>query len=630
MVRQLISQLAGRMLLTLLLASCSLLPAAQAVADPVAETTEQTEKQYRLAAWYFYQSDYYQALLQLSLAMDAPAKASLFQAGLLLQLDMPASTASLLKRLLDDQTLSGKLPRELRNIALLQFSRYQFEQQHNEQARYYLDQLTPPLTELTGQAELLKQLLNWPATTTRDSQIFSRLQGQSELPYVVINHILALRQQQQPDQALALLQQLAGQLQTEPQLSFWQRLFSWGKAEPLLSDDSEREALADYLQLLKAGLLVDQLQWADAQQVLSEFASNSVLTLSAMTLYRDVLTENRQIPTLLALLQQLIARYPYAPASWLAAHQLGNQFERALAQQDALAAYRWAEQYYLQQLEANNDHATAVRLEQLAEPSGLSGWQLYQLRQQATLFQLNNQLAALKQLQQLQQQRLSRVERLAEVVQMKLVQQQQLLTTALPGLTAKQQALQLQVEQLTAFIAAAEQQPMAQQLWLTDTEENFAQLQRMLNRAEGRVEALTAAGRDVSQAGERISRLRGILQWHYQYNRTERRWQLTKQQRQLTAELTRIDDALARLTRLDGKTERLLAQQQQLERLTEQESEFDALIVAQQQQLLAQLNSGLQQLRQAERLQLQEMRRLNTQAIARVMEQVLLTSQEAQ
>ncbi|MDX1538320.1 hypothetical protein [Arsukibacterium sp.] len=622
MVRQLSIKLTSRLLLSML-GACLLLPAA-------AEPLQRTEKQYRLAAWHFYQDDYYQALLQLAMAAESPAKASLLQAGLLLQLDMPVATAALLQTLLDDQTLSGKLPRQLRNVALLQYSRYLFGQQQTELAKQYLNQLNPPLDELAGQAELLNQLLNWPAIATSDTDVFKRLAGHSELPYVVINQILALRQQQQPEQALALLGELNDRLQPDTQVGFWLQLFRWRWSDPLLNDSSERQALADYLQLLQAGLLVDQLQWADAQQLLSDFASNSVLTLPAMTLYRDVLTENRQIPTLLSVLQQLIARYPYARASWLAAHQLGNQFERALAQQDALAAYRWADQYYQQQLADNNGHARPVTLGQLAEPSTLSGWQQYQLRQQAGLFQLSNQLDGLQQLHQLQQQRLSRLDNLSDVVRFKLAQQQQLLTTALPALTARQQALQLQAEQLTSAIANAKAQPMAQQLWLDDSEQNYAQLQLMLSNARGRVEALTAAGRDVSQAKERLNRLAGILQWHYQYNRAERDWQLSKQQQQLTAQLSRSEQALARLTRLDGKTERLLAQQQQLAILTEQESRFATALAARQQLLLAQLNNDLQQLRLAERGQLLEMRRLNTQAIARVIEQLLLTSQEEQ
>ena len=136
MVRQLIPKLIKRLLMALLVSGV-LLPVA-------AEPLMQSEKQYRLAAWHFYQDDYYQALLRLSMTPPKAAKASLLQAGLLLQLDMPEATASLLKKLLDDQTLSGELPRQLRNIALLQFSRYQYEQQHNEQARHYLNQLTAP------------------------------------------------------------------------------------------------------------------------------------------------------------------------------------------------------------------------------------------------------------------------------------------------------------------------------------------------------------------------------------------------------------------------------------------------------------------------------------------------------
>ena len=439
---------------------------------------------------------------------------------------------------------------------------------------------------MAGQAELLQQLLSWPATNVADRQVFNRLAGQRELPYVVINQILALRQQQQPGPALALLAQLRSQLQAGPQSGFWQRLFSWGEATPLLNNADERQALADYLQLLQAGLLVDQLQWADAQQVLSEFASNSVLTLSAMMLYRDVLTENRQIPTLLAVLQQLIDRYPYAPASWLAAHQLGNQFERALQQQDALAAYRWADQFYQQQLAANSEYARAVQLPQLAQPETLSGWQQYQLRQHAPLFQLNNQLRALQQLQQLQQQRQDKMVRLAEVVQIKLDQQQQLLIRSVPDLTAKQQALQEQAGQLAARISETQQQPMAQHLWLDDTEQNYAQLQRMLSRAQDRVTALTAAGRDVRDAEIRLMRLRGILQWHYQYNRAERHWQLGKLQQQLTTQLKAVDIALNRLNALDGKTEHLLRRQQQLTALTTQENQFTAAVAQQQQQLL--------------------------------------------
>ncbi|KKO48687.1 hypothetical protein VT06_10330 [Arsukibacterium sp. MJ3] len=595
-----------------------------------AEPLLRTEQQYRLAAWHFYQDDYYQALLQLALAPENSAKASLLQAGLLLQLDMPAATASLLQRLLDDHTLSGQLPVQLRNVALLQFARFQYEQQHNQQARYYLQQLSLPLNELAGEAELLTQMLRWPELSPVDSQVFSRLAGQSQLPYVVINQILTLRQQQQPLPALQLLTKLSQQLQVNAEPGFWLALFHFRAASPLLSDSTERQALADYLQLLKAGLLVDQLQWANAQQVLSEFASNSVLTLSAMTLYRDVLSENRQIPSLLAVLQQLIVRFPYASAGWLAAHQLGEQFERALAPQDALTAYRWADHYYQQQLTDNTAYAVPLSAAQLAKPDGLSAWQHYQLRQQSQLFQLRRQLAALQQLQQLQQQRQARMANLAEVVATKLAQQHYLLASALPELGTKQHALQQQVKQLHIIMRKAADEPMAQLLWQGEAEQHFAQLQQLLVRAEGRVASLTAAGRDVSQVKQRLGRLRGILQWHYQQSAADRRWQFSQQQQQLTATLSTINAALKRLATLDGKTERLLAQQQQLELTAARENQFSADLAAQQQQLVAELNRGLQQLRLSEREQLLALQKLNTQAIARVMEQLLLTSQEGQ
>ncbi|KKO44088.1 hypothetical protein WG68_17380 [Arsukibacterium ikkense] len=624
MVWQLTKPLSAGLAALSALAVLALAP--QATAEPLLRS----EKQYRLAAWHFYQDDYYQALLQLALAPEPVAKTRLLQAGLLMQLDMPAATAALLQTLLADKTLSGQLPRQLRNVALLQFSRYLFEQQRSEQARHYLQQLTGPLETLSGQAELLNQLLNWPALAHADPQIFSRLAGQAELPYVVINHILALRQQQQPEQALQLLARLSGQLQTEVQPGFWMQLFRWRSGPQTSAASSEQQALADYLQLLQAGLLVDQLQWASAQQVLSEFASNSVLTLPAMLLYRDVLSENRQIPSLLAVLQQLIARYPYAPASWLAAHQLGVQFERALAQKDALAAYRWADHYYQQQLVANNDHAGELQLEQLAEPAGLSGWQQYQLRQQASLYQLNRQLNAMQQLQQLHLQRVSRLTHLTEVVQTKLAQQQQLLAAALPDLTSKQQQLQQQVAQLDLALADAASQPLVQWLWLDSSEQDFAGSQRMLSSALQRLALLASGGQEVSLAETRLARLQGLLQWHYQQNSAQRHWQLNTLRQQLAEQLSLSNGALQRLAALDGQTERLLVQQQQLAELAATEQQFSGAVAQQQQLLLAQLNHGLQQLRQTEREQLADLRRLNTQAIARVMEQLLLTSQEAQ
>ncbi|MCF4008181.1 hypothetical protein L1N97_02140 [Rheinheimera sp. UJ63] len=607
-------------LLTLLLSA----PSAQAT-----ESLLQTEKQYRLAAWYFYRDDEYQALLHLSLAPEPAAKARLLQAGLFLQLDMPAATAALLEQLLAEQTLSGALPQELRNVALLQFSQYQFEQQQPEQARFYFAKLTAPLLQLTGQATLLQQMLTWPNITPFDDKVFQQLAGQAELPYVVINHILALRQQQKSAQALPLLARLNTALSKPATLSFWQQLFREPSTAMGSDDRVERDALADYLLLLKAGLLVDEKRWAEAQQVLRGFASNSVLTLPAMTLYRDVLIENRQIPVLLAVLQQLITRYPLAPASWLAAHQIGMQLELTFEQQQALAAYRWAEQYYQRQLTANAGYLVPVTAEQLANPDTLTPWQFYQLRQQAALYQLNRQLDAVAQLQQQQQQRLARLTHLTEVVQSKLLQQQQLLTQALPRLTAKQQGLQAQNAALAETIRQAQTEPMAQLLWLNDGEQAFSQQQQMLTRASRRLQQLAADGRDMTAENARLQRLKGLLTWHYQQNSAERRYQLAQLQQQLAAELQQIDSGIQRLTALEGKTTRLLAQQQQLTQSMANEQGFSVLLAEQQQQLLRSLNQALQQQRLAEREQLMALQRLNTQAIARLMEQVLLSTEEA-
>ena len=170
---------------------------------------------------------------------------------------------------------------------------------------------------------------------------------------------------------------------------------------------------------------------------------------------------------------------------------------------------------------------------------------------------------------------------------------------------------------------------MAQLLGLNDTEQALSQQQQMLTRATQRLQQLAADGRDMTAENARLQRLNGLLTWQYQQNSADRRYQLVLLQQQLTAELQQIDSGIQRLAALDGKTIRLLAQQQQLTQGMGNEQRFSEALSQQQQQLLVSLNQALQQQRLAEREQLMALQRLNTQAIARLMEQVLLSTEEA-
>src|SRR5690606_16673654 len=104
---------------------------------------------------------------------------------------------------------------------------------------------------------------------------------------------------------------------------------------------------------------------------------------------------------------------------------------------------------------------------------------LYRLQQD--ILALQHQLANAPERQQ-------RLAQLTEVTAFKLVQQQDLLSTQLPQLTARAQTLTQQFSAVQQQIATAEQQPMALSLWQGEA---YQQLSRLEN-AEQRFSRLPA------------------------------------------------------------------------------------------------------------------------------------------
>ena len=113
-----------------------------------------SEKHYRQAAWSFYQQQPATALEALQLAPQQSSRTRLLEAGLYLQLDMPARTAALLQQVLTDAEQPNALPQALRNIALLQFARYQLELGNKTQAKHYMQQgISTPDAAYLGQQQ---------------------------------------------------------------------------------------------------------------------------------------------------------------------------------------------------------------------------------------------------------------------------------------------------------------------------------------------------------------------------------------------------------------------------------------------------------------------------------------------
>lgn len=585
-----------------------------------------TDKHYRLAAWSFYLQQPAQALETLQLTVAEDERTRLLEAGLYLQLNMPQHAAIVLEALLAQPSARpGALPQALRNIALLQFSRYQLELGQKERAREYLAQVQITADDAwLGQQLLLSQLVNWPNIDIPSKAAINRLAQQAEMPYIISNQALMLAKNQQTDTALQWLGQLQQHLATPEQTDFWQLLFSgqWrllAQPDGFIYPAQEREALADYIALLQAQLHIEQQNYAAADAILTGFAADSVLTANALALYSHILTEQRHIPTLLAVLQQQVKQQPFSYTAWQAATRIGEQLERALQPKDALAAYHWAQQYYQQQIHAIEQQARPLQVGQLQQ--GLSQWQQLQLSNDTNLHRLQQDILALQQQLADAPQRQQRLEQLEQVTVFKLAQQQQLLSTQLPELSARKDALLREYAALQQHIREAEQQPMALALWQGEA---YAQLKR-LQQAEQRVQLLQQQQQNTAAYAKRLQRLRGILSWHYNDSAAERQWQRTRAQQQLAATLETLQQRLDAIVQQGGKTPRLQQVQQRIASLTGQQQQLNLALLSQQQQLLAQLNQQLQLRRQQQLASLTQLVRHNKQSMARVMERVLLT-----
>ncbi|MDP5191251.1 hypothetical protein, partial [Rheinheimera baltica] len=339
-----------------------------------------------------------------------------------------------------------------------------------------------------------------------------------------------------------------------------------------------------------------------------------------LSLYSHILTEQRHIPALLAVLQQQITQQPFSKSAWQAATRIGEQLERALQPRDALGAYHWAEQYYEQQVQLIQQQARPLQVSQLQQ--GGSQWQQLQLSSDNNLHRLQQDVLALQQQLADAPIRQQRLAQLQQVTEFKLVQQQQLLRTQLPQLTTKLQQLQQQFSQLQQHIELAQQHPMDLALWQGQPYEQLSRLEQ----AEQRLPLLKQSGRDVQGYAQRLQRLRSLLQWQYSNTATERNWQRTKQLQIVSELLSNTQQQLTALTLQGDQTARLQQVQHQLAQLSASQQQLNLALLSRQQQLLAELNQQLQQKLQQQLAGLTELKRHNKESMARVMEKVLLTA----
>lgn len=581
------------------------------------------EKHYRQAAWAFYNDAPAEALQSLQLSAQQDARSQLMQAGLYLQLGMPQHAAALLKPLVEQG--EQKLPRNLLNIALLQFARYQLELGDKIAARSYLSAVRLTADDpWLGHQQLLEQLVQWPEVALPATPDFAALQFHPQMPYIVSNQALALALRNQPQLALDWLALLQKRIKRPDAPGFWQALFS-GQWEQLYGvegydfNNEEYVALQDYLQLLQAQLHIEQQNFAAADAVLSDFAANSVLSPAALALYSHILTEQRHIPTLLAVLQQQIDLQPFSLTAWQAATRIGEQLERAHAEQDALAAYRWADNYYQQQLQQIEQQAVPLDVGKLTQ--GMSAWQQLQISQHDSLYRLQQDILTLQQQLAGAPERQQRLQRLAQVNLFKQQQQQTLLQQQLPLLQQRRAALAEQSQQLHNRISEAQAEPLS--LLLSEGEQ-FAQL-AAVQAATERLSRIKRLSTDFDDGAYqlRLQRLRGLLQWQYYDDSARRALSLQRAQTALTQALAQTDARLADLQAQQQSAPRLEQQADKLALLNSRQQQLNLQLLSLQQQRVAVLNQQLQQRRQQDIAAIRDLQRHNKQALARVMERVL-------
>ncbi|HEY0921253.1 hypothetical protein [Rheinheimera pacifica] len=587
----------------------------------MAEPVSPSEKHYRQAAWAFYQQQPATALEALQLAPQQNGRTRLLEAGLYLQLAMPQHAATALEQVLAQPADDNAVPKALKNIALLQFARYQLELGNKTAARQYLEQVNITADGAwRGQQQLLSQLIHWPDISVPPQPDFVSLADQPEMPYVISNQALVLAKQQ-PQQALNWLARLQQQFVTPAEQGFWQQLFSgrwslFSRPDGFVYPDDEKQALDDYLQLTQAQLHIQLQDYAAADAILANFGRDSVLSSNALELYSYILTEQRHIPALLAVLQQQIRQQPFSSTAWQAATRIGEQLERALQPDDALAAYNWADNYYQQQYQLINQQANPLQVQQVVQ--GASQWQQLQLTNDNNLYRLQQDIIALQQQLTAAPERQQRLTSLQQTAEFKLNQQQQLLSSQLPQLSARRQQLQGEFAAIQQQISALTDNSLPQAL----TQGKLHQQVSRLQRAEQHLQQLPPAQADTYS--RRLTRLRGLLQWQYYEDNAAQQYRLNRLQQQISTALTELDSRLQALRQQGTQTDRLRRQQQRLTELSAQQQQLNLALLSQQQQLLAQLNQRLQQHRQQDIARLQQLQRHNKESLARVMELVLL------
>ncbi|MDB6063113.1 MAG: hypothetical protein JWM78_3216 [Verrucomicrobiaceae bacterium] len=528
-----------RRLLTLGSAACVayVAPTFGAFADDEPAPTSVQDLRYGVVLYDFFQDDYFQALTELMLGedhQDMPHHAQfaqLLRGGISLSYGMDTQATAIF-----DQLLAQHPKPEVRDRAWFYLGKNYYERGDIETAAKMLDRSGSQLPESLAQerdylrANIALQhgdLVNGVIPVSKDEKKMNPWQ-----PYVLFNRGVLQATQGNSDDATKTFAQLSAlPLVNEEHKALRDRAFTAAGYSALGAGDA-KQALESFRQVRLTSPFADKALlgygWAAAQ-------------LKDFPLALQPWQELNQRSLLLPAVQEGLLAVPYA-------------YEQLGAPAQALQEYQRAEQLYVQEIaridSAKQTLQTASLLNLWLDPKAKKEWlsrnaelpvtpQLPYLEHLLALNSIQEILKDMRDLGVLENYLSDWRDRLSALDAAQALQyqrRQQALSTR-PDQKIAERFTELQQQRDAVAIVLQQAEQNGDGMALLDAKD--LAIWKRLERVRKNIETLKSNGQDVSAAEQSYQRYRGVLLWDAQGKYAARRWDLTKQLRELNTQLAK-------------------------------------------------------------------------------------------
>jgi TolA-binding protein len=499
--------------------------------------TSVQDLRYGVVLYDFFQDDYFQALTELMLGedhQDMPHHAQfaqLLRGGISLSYGMDTQAAAIF-----DQLLAQHPKPEVRDRAWFYLGKNYYERGDIDAAATMLSRGGSQLPEsLTQERDYLRanialqhgDLVNGVMPANKDADEVSPWQ-----PYVLFNRgVLQSTQGNAQDAAKTFAQLAALPLVDEEHKALRDRAFTAAGYTALGAGDTQK-ALESFRQVRLDSPFADKALlgygWAAAQ-------------LKDYPLALQPWQELNQRSVLLPAVQEGLLAVPYA-------------YEQLNAPAQALQEYERAEQLYLQEIaridSATQTLQTASLLNLWLDPEAKQEWlsrnadlpvtpQLPYLEHLLSLNAIQEILKDMRDLGVLENYLTEWRDRLSALDAAQALQYQRRQQVLRDRPDQKIDARFIELQQQRDAVAASLQQAEQSRDGTVLMDAKDLAIWKRLERVRTHIEALQGSGQDVSAAQQAYQHYRGILLWDLQDKYSARRWQLTKQLRDLDTQVAK-------------------------------------------------------------------------------------------